>query len=54
VVASAPASDRLLLRLAMWPKTGRGAVVFVTLWALGTAWLNWGFSLISSALLAKR
>lgn len=53
VVASAPAVARLLHRLSSLPRTPRGAVAFVTLLALLSSWLNWGFSLVFSALLAR-
>lgn len=53
VVASAPAIARLLHRLSSVPRTPRGAVAFVTLLALLSSWLNWGFSLVFSALLAR-
>jgi short-chain fatty acids transporter len=53
VVASAPGVRRLLQALACVPRTGRGAVAFLTLLALLSSWINWGFSLIFSAMLAR-
>lgn len=53
VVASAPQVAAVLRALARIPDTARGAVAWVTLFALLTSWLNWGFSLIFSALLAR-
>lgn len=53
MVASAPAVARLLDWLSSVPRSSRGAVAWVTLLALLTSWLNWGFSLIFSALLAR-
>ncbi|MCS6913465.1 MAG: TIGR00366 family protein, partial [Myxococcota bacterium] len=53
VVASAPAAARLIERLAAWPRTGRGAVVTCTLVSLCTSWINWGLSLVFSALLVR-
>ncbi len=53
MVASAPAVERLLRALSGVPRTARGAVAFVTLAALLSSWLNWGFSLVFSALLAR-
>ncbi len=53
VVASAPAVARLLHRLSSLPRSPRAAVAFVTLLALLSSWLNWGFSLVFSALLAR-
>lgn len=53
VVASAPSVASGLRALARIPRTARGAVAWVTLFALLTSWFNWGFSLIFSALLAR-
>lgn len=53
VVASAPPVAAGLRALARIPTTARGAVAWVTLFALLTSWFNWGFSLIFSALLAR-
>lgn len=53
VLASAPSVARLLALLAAVPRSARAAVAWVTLWALLSSWLNWGFSLIFSALLAR-
>src|SRR5207247_722345 len=36
-----------------WPRSPRGAVALVTLFALASAWVNWGFSLVFSAVLAR-
>lgn len=40
-------------KLAGVPKTAKGAVAFVALFAMLSSWVNWGFSLIFSAMLAK-
>jgi short-chain fatty acids transporter len=53
VLATSPPAGRLIRRLAGWPRTPRGAVALVTLFALGTSWINWGFSLVFSAVLAR-
>lgn len=53
VVASAPPVERLIVKLAGFPTTPRGAVAFVALFAMVSSWFNWGFSLIFSAMLAK-
>ncbi len=53
VVASARPVYRLIVRLAEVPTTPKGAVVFVAVFAMLSSWLNWGFSLIFSAILAK-
>ena len=52
VVASAALIRRLLDRLADVPKTAKGAVVQVGFLAMLSSWLNWGFSLVFSAMLA--
>jgi len=53
VLASAPPVYRLIAALARAPSTPRGAVAMVTACALASSWLNWGFSLVFSAVLAK-
>ncbi len=42
-----------IARLAQVPRSARQAIVLVALFAMVTAWLNWGFSLIFGALLAR-
>jgi short-chain fatty acids transporter len=44
---------RLIRLIATMPSTPRGAVAMVTFFALASSWLNWGFSLIFSAVLAR-
>jgi short-chain fatty acids transporter len=53
VVATSPPVFRLIARIAAWPTTPKGAVVLVALAAMLTSLLNWGFSLIFSAVLAR-
>lgn len=53
VIASAPPMHRLIAKLAALPTSPRAAVGMVTAFALLSAWLNWGFSLIFSAILAR-
>ncbi len=53
VLATAPAVYRAIAWLAAVPKTGHGAVAFVALFAMLSSWLNWGFSLMFSAMLAR-
>ncbi len=53
VVASAEAVRRLLGLVAAWPKTAKGAVTLVGFLAMVSSWLNWGFSLVFSAMLAQ-
>jgi short-chain fatty acids transporter len=43
----------VIRHLAGWPSTPRGAVALVTFFALASSWVNWGFSLIFSAVLAR-
>jgi short-chain fatty acids transporter len=53
VLASSPPVFRVISRIASWPRTPKGAVVLVALLAMGTSLLNWGFSLIFGAILAR-
>jgi short-chain fatty acids transporter len=53
VLASSPPVSRMVARIARLPRTARGATAMVALFAMATAWINWGFSLIFSAMLAK-
>lgn len=53
VVATGPGVARLIDRVSAWPSSARGAVALVTLLSLLSAFLNWGFSLIFSAMLAR-
>jgi short-chain fatty acids transporter len=53
VLATSPPMVRMIRAIAAWPSTPRGAVAVVTLFALGTSWFNWGFSLVFSAVLAR-
>lgn len=53
VVATTRPVYRLIARLAAVPTTARGAVAWVTFFAMASSWFNWGFSLIFSAMLAR-
>ncbi len=53
VLATSPPMGRLIRRVARWPRTPRGAVAMVTVFALASSWINWGFSLVFSAVLAR-
>lgn len=53
VVASAPVVARCIARIAALPTSARGAVALLSVVAMLTSWLNWGFSLIFSAMLAQ-
>jgi short-chain fatty acids transporter len=52
VLATSPPMGRLIRTVAQWPSSPRAAVALVTMFALASSWLNWGFSLIFSAVLA--
>lgn len=52
-VAVSPPVARLIARLARIPRTPRGAIVFTAAVAMATAYLNWAFSLVFSAILAR-
>jgi short-chain fatty acids transporter len=53
VLATARPVFALIERLASIPRTARGATVFVAIFSMTTSWVNWGFSLIFSAMLAR-
>lgn len=53
VLASSPLVARVIRAVAAWPVTPRQAVALVTVFALASSWVNWGFSLIFSAVLAR-
>ncbi|MBZ5558539.1 MAG: TIGR00366 family protein [Acidobacteriia bacterium] len=52
VLATSPPMARLIRTIAGWPRTPRGAVALVAVFAMASSWLNWGFSLVFSAVLA--
>lgn len=53
VVATTPPVYALIRRVAGWPQGPRSAVALVAFLAMLTSWLNWGLSLMWSAMLAK-
>jgi short-chain fatty acids transporter len=53
VLATSRPIGRLIETIAGWPGTPRQAVALVTCFALASSWLNWGFSLVFSAVLAR-
>ncbi len=53
VVATSRPVYRAIAALASLPRSPRSAVAMVALFAMLSSWLNWGFSLIFSAMLAK-
>jgi len=53
VLATSRPMGAFIRAVASKPTTPRGAVALVTVFALASSWLNWGFSLIFSAVLAR-
>ena len=53
VVATSPPAQVLIDRLALLPKTGRGAVGFIATVSMLASLLSWGLSLIFGGLLAR-
>ncbi len=53
VVATSPPAQRLIDRLALIPRTGRGAVGFIAAVSMLSSLLSWGLSLIFGGLLAR-
>ncbi len=53
VVATSPVVHRVIARIAQWPRSPRAAVATVALFSMASSWVNWGFSLIFGAMLAK-
>ena len=53
VLATSPPAGRVIRTIAAWPATPRHAVALVSFFGMATSWLNWGFSLIFTAVLAK-
>jgi len=52
VLATSPPMGRLIRAVASWPTHPRSAVALVAFFAMASSWLNWGFSLVFSAVLA--
>ncbi|MBL9039533.1 MAG: short-chain fatty acid transporter, partial [Archangium sp.] len=53
MVAQAPPVFRAIARLAQVPKSPKAAVAFVAIASMASSWINWGFSLVFSAMLAR-
>ena len=53
VLATSRPMYRVIAALASVPSSPRAAVAWVAFFAMASSWLNWGFSLIFSAMLAK-
>jgi len=52
VLATSRPMGRLIRAVASWPTNPRSAVALVAFFAMASSWLNWGFSLVFSAVLA--
>ena len=53
VLATSAPVRSLIQRMAAWPRSPHGAVALVAAFAMASSWLNWGFSLVFSAVLAR-
>lgn len=53
IVADAPLLRRGLVRLAAMPATPRGAIALTAVVSMGLAFINWGLSIVASAILAR-
>ncbi|PYR21745.1 MAG: serine--pyruvate aminotransferase [Acidobacteria bacterium] len=53
VLATSRPMGALIRAIAGWPRTPQAAVALVTVFALASSWINWGFSLVFSAVLAR-
>jgi short-chain fatty acids transporter len=53
VLATSRPMGRLIRMLARWPESPRSAVALVAAFSMATSWINWGFSLIFSAMLGR-
>ncbi|WP_040157832.1 short-chain fatty acid transporter [Mobilicoccus massiliensis] len=53
IVATSPPVARLIERLAVMPRTPRGAIAFVAALAMAVSMINWGLSMIFGGLLAR-
>ena len=54
VLASSRPVAKIIESLALLPRSARGATVMVALFSMLASWLNWGFSLVFGALLARQ
>src|SRR4029078_6593709 len=53
VLATSAPMGKAIRAIASWPTTPNAAVSLATLFALVTAWFNWGCSLVFSAVLGR-
>jgi short-chain fatty acids transporter len=51
VLATSRPMQRLIQKIAGWPQSPRAAVALVAIFAMASAWVNWGFSTIFTAML---
>lgn len=54
VVAMSPPVEALMRKMALMPRTGRGAVVFIGVLSIVLSLINWGIALIFCGLLVKQ
>jgi short-chain fatty acids transporter len=54
IVAEAPPVRRTLHALAGWPQTPSAAIALTALVSMSLAFVNWGLSIVASAILARR
>lgn len=54
IVADAPIVRRGIDRLAALPSTPRGAIALTAMVSMSLGWINWGLSIVASAILARR
>lgn len=52
VIATSGPARRMIRAIAGWPQSPRTAVALVTVVALASSWVNWGLSMVFSAMLA--
>jgi short-chain fatty acids transporter len=52
VIATSDPAQRVIRAIAGWPQSPRAAVALVTVVALASSWINWGLSMVFSAMLA--
>jgi short-chain fatty acids transporter len=53
ILATTPFFSRLLNGLAGLPKSNKGAIAMMALVSMGLAWINWGLSIVGSAVFVR-
>ena len=53
ILATTPIFSRLLNGLAGLPKSNKGAIALMALVSMGLAWVNWGLSIVGSAVFVR-